>query len=95
MAIRFQLGASARIRVTTQINEADADPTTLTLTLTNPAGTQTTHVHGTDVNVIKEAIGRYYYDKTLDVVGTWRWRWVAAGVLTGADSGQIVVRTVT
>lgn len=71
---------------------AAADPTVVTLKLRTPAGVETSHVHGTDVNVVKDSVGVYHYELPLAESGLYTWRWIGTGALVCADEGTIPVR---
>jgi hypothetical protein len=65
---------------------APSDPT---IKLRDPAGTITIIATGTLTN---PGTGRYYYDKTFDTEGTWRWRGYATSGVVAAGEGVIVVK---
>lgn len=71
---------------------AAADPGTVTLKIRRENGLETTHVYGTDANVIKDSTGNYHYDIVLDQHGVWFFRW--EGTVSGpiqADEVRIIV----
>jgi hypothetical protein len=66
------------------------DPSTVTLKIRTPSGTESSHVYGTDVNVIKDSTGKYHYVLTLDAKGDWYQRWIGTGAVVTA--GEKVLR---
>jgi hypothetical protein len=77
----------ATVRASVLIENAagtDVDPTGLSVVTRNPAGTETTKVYGTDVEVVKAATGSYYIDIDLTTVGEWAYRWIGTGTNKGA-----------
>jgi hypothetical protein len=72
---------------------AAVDPTVVTLKIKAPppTSTVTTHVYGTDANVIKDSTGNYHYDVTLSQSGTYRYRWEGTGAAICADEGSLNV----
>ena len=64
---------------------ADTDPTTITLRLEKPDGVQTSHVFGTDVDVVKLSTGRYKYEFVTTQEGTYTYRWEGTGDVHQAD----------
>lgn len=89
----YDIGDQIRVGYTFKNSSGTAaDPTTVTLKLRTPAGTETSHVYLTDLNVIKDSTGAYHYDLTLAESGTYSWRWIGTGNVVLADEGQIAVR---
>lgn len=69
------------------------DPTTVTLKTMTPDGRQATYVYGTDAEMGRTAIGRYYADVTLTIGGLWHYRWVTTGDgTTIATEGTVQVQ---
>lgn len=64
------------------------DPITVSLTIRQPGGVSTTYLYG-DSAIVKDATGKYSFDLSLDVDGTYHWRWegangpTAKGVVSG------------
>lgn len=67
------------------------DPTAVTFKKRAPDGTETTHVYGSDVNVIKDGTGRYHYDFIVTASGNWHTRWKGEGVLDAASEEVVTV----
>lgn len=84
------IGDQVRIKATFRVETVETDPTTVTLKLRTPAGTETSHVYGTDANVIRDGLGQYRYDLTLTAAGTYRYRWVGTGAVIAAEESTIV-----
>ena len=67
-----------------------ADPATLTVKFEKPDATVVTYVYGTDVELVKTAVGKYHVEYTLDQSGWWEWRQTSTGVVT-AQQGRFRV----
>jgi len=79
----------ATVRLSTEIRDANrvlVDPTTITLKTENPSGAEQTYT-----DAVKDAIGKYHRDVLASTVGTWYWRWEAAGIFQQVDEGDFVV----
>lgn len=92
MATTYDVGDQTTLSATftTVSTGAVVDPTTVTLKIKRPGGNETSHVYGTDVNVIKDSTGKYHYVLTLDASGDWYQRWVGTGAVVTA--GEKVIR---
>ena len=70
------------------------DPTTISLKVKDPQDTTTTYTYA-GATITKTSTGLYYYDLTIpddeDSEGTWHFRWVITGTLTGASEGKFKV----
>lgn len=80
--VQFDLGDKGRARVTFKDpdnNDALVDPDTVKVTVTDPSGTSTTYVYGTDSEVVKESTGTYRIDIDLNAKGDWIVRWHSEG----------------
>lgn len=71
-----------------------ADPTTLIVTVTRPTGSSTTYAYGTDIEVVRDSVGVFHIDVTLDAMGQWTISTVAAGAVADSDLQVILVGTV-
>lgn len=70
---------------------AATDPTTITATRTNPAGSATAYVYGTDVELVRDSAGAYHLDATCDLAGLWVEVWAGTGAVqqTAFDSWYV------
>jgi hypothetical protein len=73
----------------TDINGNAADPTTVSLFVIKPDGTGTTYLY--PGAVVRDGIGQYHYDLTLDQKDKWLYEWIGTGVLTVVGPGEIEV----
>lgn len=62
-----------------------SDPATLSFAFEKPDGTVTTYIYGTDAELVKDAIGKYHVEVTLDQSGQWLWRQESTGVVTASQ----------
>lgn len=74
--------------VTLKVNDiknrdgAISDPTTLTFTMTEPDGTVTTYVYGTDTQLVRDSVGNYHVDWVITKVGAHVWKFDGTGTAT-------------
>ncbi len=70
------------------------DPTTITLKVKDLAGTTTTYVYGTDPEVVKDRVGHYHADITIDGAGDgfWYYRWESTGTAVTAEEGKFLIK---
>ena len=88
----YQIGDLAQATAAyTDVNGDDVDPTGLSIAITDPTGTVTTYVYGTDAELVKSSTGNYYVNISLTKGGDWRWKWTATGTGQCAGDGQLVV----
>lgn len=85
--VRFRIAVDDPVRCT------PVDPDTITLKLIPPGETvPTSYVFGTDPEIKRLSRGVYVGDVTLNVIGSWRWRWEVTGELDGATEGRVLVK---
>jgi hypothetical protein len=93
MTTSYDIGDKKRFSAAfTDINDAAADPTTVTVRIREPDGTVTAYIYGTDVEVVKSAVGNYYVDVTFDQSGRHQVRWEGVGALVTAEQTEVYVR---
>ena len=84
----FIVGQAVRLSVEIRnISGVLADPTALSLFLKSPAAEIVEHVG----DVVKDAIGKYHFDLSLDDSGTYGYRWQSTGENQGVVEGGIFV----
>lgn len=94
MTDSYDIGDARDILVTfTDQNGVPADPTGITFKMREPDGTETTYVHGTDAEVVKESTGVYYVTWTYAKKGRHIARWNGTGVLISAEQDETWVRS--
>lgn len=64
---------------TDEVAHTLVDPTTVTAKLKKPDGTIVTKLYGTDVEVVRDDVGRFHMDVTCDMSGTWTFGWIGTG----------------
>lgn len=73
-------------------DDAAIDPDVVNVTVTDPSGTETTYVYGTDAEVVRSSVGVYYAD--IDVSsegGDWWYRWWSTGTGQAAEKKKLLV----
>ncbi len=69
------------------------NPTTVTLTVTDPAGTVTT-LTSPNAALINASTGVWTSDLTVNLKGTWTYRWAGTGAIVAGETGYLVVQAV-
>lgn len=62
------------------------DPTAVLFRFRTPGGTTTTYTHGVDVELVRDAEGRYHVDVDANAEGVWFYRFESTG--TGQAAGE-------
>lgn len=71
---------------------APADPTIILCKIKDPAGTVTTLTYLADAGLVRDSIGNYHIDQTLDKKGIWSFRFEGTGAVTAASEDFLIVR---
>ncbi len=79
----------------TDVNGNLTDPASIFFTLTNPNGTQTNYIYGTDAQLVRESTGIYYVLVDCNVVGSWDYRFYSEGAGQTAGEERFTVRLIT
>lgn len=85
-----------RVRCTgtwTDSDDAATDPANVFATVQDPSGNQNDYTYGVDAELVKSATGIYYFDKTVDEAGLWRYRFYSTGSGIAAQENAFTVRT--
>lgn len=61
------------------------DPTTLVLKVRKPDDTVTTYTYGVGIVIVKDGVGAYHADLTLDQAGRWKYDWIGTGTAAFAE----------
>lgn len=85
MANSYKFGSSVKVTALWSVSSVNTDPTVVTLYFRDPKGVETSHVYGVDANVVKSAVGSYYYIKRCAVSGKWVYRWEGTGTAPAED----------
>lgn len=72
---------------------AAVDPATITFELTSPSSATTTYVHGTDVELVRDELGKFHVLAAPDAAGVWLYRWESTGVAQAAEEDSFYVRS--
>ena len=82
----FIVGDVARISVEVRdILGVLANPTTIVVQIKPPGGATA------ELTPVNDAVGKYHYDLSLDLAGTYGVRWASTGVNQGAARSEIIV----
>jgi hypothetical protein len=91
---RYDLGALSRLVATFVSTDGvtTADPSSIDLLVKNPLGSVSTYSFGVaGASVVRVATGAYVRDTTLDVVGSWFYRWAGTGGVQAPDEYSLLV----
>lgn len=82
----YDKGDSVRVKAdfTDVTGSTPVDPNTITCEIKDPANVTTTYTFGASA-IIKEAIGVYHLDFTVNQVGYWSYRWAGVGGYTAKE----------
>lgn len=91
----FTRGDIARVSGTIA-GTANLDPGTVYAQVMAPGGSVTTYQYGVDAAVNKPAVGIYYIDVSLDIAGTWYYRFYSTGTgqAVAADQSLVVQESI-
>ena len=78
-------GQAVRVTVTCKVGAVNTDPTTLVFRVRNAVGAISTHIYGTDVEVVRDSLGVFHMDVLLDAGGSWDVRCETTGAAAGAS----------
>lgn len=67
------------------------DPQVIRVRIQKPDGEVLTYLHGTDAQLVRDAVGKYHADIALSMPGMWRYRWESEGG-QGACDDRFFVR---
>lgn len=88
----FDIGDLVRLSAAFSVNQQDTDPTTLTLKILTPNGVEASHVYGTDLAVVKDAVGHFHFDLNVTMAGAHYYRWQGTGNAQAALEGSFYVQ---
>jgi hypothetical protein len=67
-------------------NRVLTDPTTLVFMFRKPNDSATTtYVWGTDAQLVRDSVGKFHVELSLDQAGIWSWRQQSTGVVTASQ----------
>lgn len=77
-------------------DDIDVDPTVVTFKFTDPLGSTTDYIYDVDPEVdpelVRESVGHYHVDISIDEAGAWYYRWSSTGIGQAAEEDSFVVR---
>lgn len=83
------------VRVSAAITDASGsavDPSTLTMKYRTPGGTTTTLTYGTDAALVKDSVGNYHVDLSVQEAGAYQYVWTSTGTGQAIGEGAFVSR---
>lgn len=72
---------------------ADIDPDVVSVAIRTPSDVVSVYVYGTDPEVVRDGLGKYYLNVNADEEGTWYYRFWSTGNGQAADEGSFTVQT--
>jgi hypothetical protein len=90
----YDVGDLARISALFEdADGTDADPSAVAFHIEDPSGNVEDYAYGASpTEIVRDSIGNYHIDISIDEPGDWHYRWVATGSGQGAQEGQLMVR---
>jgi hypothetical protein len=93
-ANQYNLNTEVRLFASFFVENTDvaADPTEIVLYLLDPAGAQTEYTYAA-ADIVRTAVGQYYFTWLTSLAGTWLYKWQGLGSLVVMSRDiQVVVR---
>jgi hypothetical protein len=89
----YDIGDQVRTSVafTTTVG-TPVDPTAVTFRLRKPSGIISILVYGVDAAVVKDSVGNYHVDVTVDLQGIFAYRYEGTGAAVAACEGRFVAQ---
>ena len=88
---RYDIADRAKLQATFYADGSPTDPDNVELQIKTPADTTSSHVYGTDPDVVKDSTGVYYYLLLLTASGRYFYRWEGSGTLYAGGEKRLVV----
>ena len=88
---QYVLGQSVNLRATFKVLDVLTDPTVVTFKMKDPTGIITSYVYGTDVQLVKDSVGKYHVMASLNKYGIWWYRYEGTGTAPGATEANVEV----
>ncbi len=88
----YVVGQRPRFSAQFRLGPALTDPASVKFIYKKPSGSSPVVLtYGVDLELVKEASGKYYVDLLLDEAGLWKWRYESTGVVDSAQQGSFQV----
>ena len=84
----YTAGNVTRLSATFTQGGNAVEPTLVSLEVRNPHGSTTAYM----ATLSHDGTGLYHYDLSLDIIGTWNYRWFSIGTAQSAAEGSLTVR---
>ena len=88
---QYVLLQSVNLRATFKVNNVLTDPTAVTFKMKDPADVLTTYIYGTNVELVKDSVGKYHVMVSLNKYGIWWYRYEGTGTAPGATEANVEV----
>ena len=88
---QFTVGDTLRFSVTFSVGGTNTDPTVITFRRRDPNGVIQAYVYGTDVELVRTAVGLYRIDLALSVTGEYWYRWEGTGSAAGVSEDRVLI----
>lgn len=90
----YKVGATVRCSGAFTNAAGDAiDPTTITFRARKPDGTLAVYVYGSNVELVKDAVGAYHVDLPVTLAGRWAYRFEGTGAAPSADEALFLAES--
>lgn len=88
----YDVGDTVRCTATFSVAGTNTDPSTVTFKVKLPSGSITTYLYGTDVELVKSAVGIYYADVSATAAGGYAYRFSSTGTAKAAAEHRFEAR---
>lgn len=89
----YFVGQKPRFNGDFRLGSVLTDPSVVKFIFHRPGdAAPTVWTYGVDAAVVRSATGKYHVDLSLNVAGSWTWRWESTGTVEAAMQGKISVR---
>jgi hypothetical protein len=88
----YDKGDLVRCTGTFATDGVNVDPTAVLFSVKAPSGTATSYTYGTDVQLVKSAVGIYYVNVSATESGIYQYRFYSTGTGQAAAEGQFRIR---
>ena len=91
--MRYTIGEKVRLLATYSDPQTGTllDPAAVYVSWKDPDGNITQKQHGTDPELVKDAVGTYHIDIDASAAGQWTYRWWSTGTGQAAGEGAFAV----
>jgi len=89
----YDIGDLVKVSATfTDVTDDAIDPDVVIFAFKDPVGATTTYTYNEDAELVRDSLGTYHVNVSVDSAGTWYYRWSSTGTGQAAEEDHFVVR---